>query len=394
MPKLKSILANDENANSDDATVNALRAYLDYLCGASKFNEIAELHEIALKRDKEAQLSGNDALKNRARRRLILVDQHYLSVRKMPDVVPFLSGPLNRVFPEPTYSAIIESGNKIVDEIERDPLLVGGLADCYRLLVNYGYDEEALDLREKLFKKIDFKTAERAMYESGTGDPKTSPLFVEGRFDESILDNIPENESKEFYQELRRKIQIAVQKYRNVRTTKNRRDEINGKAQIAFMRLSDLLGEPIVKEFAFKRRDVLVPDFYEVKYATLTPQSAAFLRKAIDDESAKPFDELRVQFVDYARVALLSYELDEAFRSDDQTAIAAACERFVERADESSDAAERLLRDAQKYARSNPDVAEALLERVLDKAEKSNGKLAADLENFRKLKESLDKRTP
>ena len=160
------------------------------------------------------------------------------------------------------------------------------------------------------------------------------------------------------------------------------------------MRLSDLLGEPIVKEFAFKRRDVLVPDFYEVKYATLTPQSAAFLRKAIDDESAKPFDELRVQFVDYARVALLSYELDEAFRSNDQTAIAAAYERFVERADESSDAAERLLRDAQKYARSNPDGAALLLERVLDKAEKSDGKLAADLENFRKLKESLDKRTP
>ena len=389
VPKLAQIVANDEITDlMDETSENALRVYLPYQVHVGNIDELAKIHERELLRYRKAIRSDDWRVKKQAFDRLTRVDRYYLNVKEFVwDGYRLVSDATKRQFSDFEYYLIMEFGNQIAEELKRDPYLVLNANSCYLILLHNGYDDAAVELREKFVAAIDPETAVRAVRDQGImANIQLSDVsfYHDDAFDDSIFD-IPEDASQSDCVSLANQIDFEVSIFLDKPTSQRKRNEIFEKTKVAKTQIA-------VHKIAYymtERNGGSIQEEDELKNARLTAKTAHFLRKQIDAETQKPLDKINVRFADLARAPLLAYNLEEAALSGDADAIADACDNFVRRANKSDVAAERLLLEADSYAQSNPEVAAALLDRALDEATNSIGKLSVNAVKLRKIKDSL-----
>ena len=405
-PRLMKLVEDDDFALADGAlpatAVNVTVQALRYL---GKDDEIAKIHEREVERYQNVKKSGDDVAIQKASRRLLAVDNYYLSS------FPIVSDGIFGAQPTPqekTRAAFVELGDKLAEEVKRDPFLVGKCDMCFVAMISVDEDL-AFAYRDKFRNAISQEEALEA-YKAIHGHEvylNNVAIYRDDNLDESLFD-FPEKESKEFYVKRQSEISRAIALAESAPVRKSVKDAYKSKASVALVKIALRLADPTVgaQEPVANASDyngnvarpprtrtrTSTTDFAALEKIDLTAESAPVLKQAIEDETAKGFNNANVVFLDVARAVLLKYELEVAVRDQNADAAKDVCEQLVRRADFSHESANMLLQTLTKFTGEKNALAEPLVNLALAKAEVSNGNLASYMNQFMQIKAVLAQR--
>ena len=374
MPRLVEALKDDDYVLTHVVQGRgAFDACLQTLKYFEKDDEIAAFHEIELARSSKLQESNDNSAKRLSRSRLMTVDKYYLTPALSVEA-PYvdLARQAALLDQKELRESLVKLGDKLIEEVKRDPYLVANCCQVYRITLKFVDEDLALQYREKFRESIDKDAALNAYKQINSGEVKLDDVAIwrDDSFDESILEipgNMTFNESMNLLKDLKERARIAEQAV----VPRAVIDDFQNKASIAIARLVvlNMKTSEIAQQSNYRDYDLILE-------LALTRDGAKVLRQAIDEESAKPFDEANGQFLSVARVILLNSELKEAVKSHDRTAVLNVFERFAARADFSVAAERALMKTLQNLVVQKNEFASELVDIALDKSSVSNGRLA------------------
>ena len=358
MPQLLRSVDDDSFALRDDKLPNeSLRACLQVLRIVKKNDEIEKIHERELARYRN-------------------VDVFDLEVSKKD--------------PNALREPFVAWGNRLANEVKRDPILVLNCDVCYANMIKYVDENLALDFREKFRDAISRETAfdvYRRALNRKVNDVDVA-IYREDSFDESLF-KIPKNESSDFYRRRRDKIRSAQIETNAAPVPKSVKDDYNSKA-------TDALAEIAIMISLHNRSLSNESGYVELEKANFTPKTILLLKNEIEKSTTPPPGVQRerlsvnVPFLSIARAVVLKYELEVAVKSCDRTAALDACENFAESAEFNPDSARLLAQQLEIYAQSKTDLARDIINVPLTKAEVSTGHLGNYLRQIMKAQSEIE----
>lgn len=386
-PRLLKIVADDDflKENKELAT-NALYLCARALVRAGNGEEIAKIHEREVERRQKAlELKDESALKTSVTR-LCCVDDSYLSLSST-SYVDWREGSTNDASSDDPNAQFVYLANRLAEECKRDPYLVVNCCDVYARLLKSVDEDLAMEFREKIRATIDAETAVDAYSKVHGHEVRLEDVAIwrPDMIDDSCL-FLPEDGTANKYRALLSDFKMRLIWAENSPVRKAAIDDFKSKASVAMTKAALRVGELSTNEAGKHTYDYSGLD--EIEFSR---ESALVLKQAIEEESAKPFDEANARLLVAARVAVLNFELEDAVKSGDKAAALKALERFADYADSGSEAAWKLARTVSKLAREKNEIGVELLDVLLDKARASNGDLRSQTPNLLRAKEATSR---
>lgn len=376
VPRLLKIVEEDDSSDNNVLSNNALTFCLQTWRYLNKDDEIEKVRERALERYENAKESGDDAKTSNALKRLVIVDKYYLFPGRSP-----LLGLAKSPSPlAPNRDALVEIGNKLIEEVKRDPFLVEQCGQCYAVML-FTDEDLAMEYREKFRDAISLEEATEALRASKaaltsqeiTADDISRNEIIIYRSDtlsESLL-QIPKNETVVFYRNRQLQVYNSLYTADSAPVRKAAREEYKRNAVVAIAKLA----VRIAYLESTGERSRSIGDTNAFSRLIATPETIAVLNDAVEEEAAKPLDQANARFLSLTRSELLSLELKAAASSGDKDAAFKTLERFANYAESDLGAARKLSSTVAGLLHANVDFAPELLDRLIDKAKTSNGKL-------------------
>ena len=380
--RLLKIFADESFVNTNGNLANqALYGCLQTLRFQKNREGIAKIHECALESYQKTKDSDDQPAKEGALRRLVAADQFYLNPQaEFINEFEILSQA--KPSPEELRAQYVKLGDKLAEEIKRDPFLIANCCQVYRVMLKSVDETLALQYRAKFREAIGKDAALEAFSKVHGHDVRLEDVAIwrDESFDESIFD-VPENAEQSVYYRLQQDVKARINAADNAPIPQAAIDAYKNKGSAALAKIAIRLGE-----LSLTDPNQSAGDYSALRELTLTKESALILKQTIDEETAKPFDEANARFLTVARAAILNFELEEAVKSKDKAAVLKVAERFVDRADFNSEAARKLVETIRSLAISKNEFASELLDLALAKAEKSNGDLSTYLRRLIEIK--------
>lgn len=369
--KLQEI-ADDENLLKDNETLvnSALNSYVCLLGRLGDKDALAKIHEREVERYQKAIASKDESATKTSANRLLIVDKRHLSLDSLP-YINWYALQYTRRLPEEMRAPIVETAEKLAQELKSDPYLVGNCNEVYRIMLKFVDEDLALQYRAKFRQAID-KDAAREAFSRVHGHeifPNNVLIWREDTLDESIF-LTKDFEDANSCRSLQREIKQSLLFIDNAPVPLAVIDDYKNKASVVLTKIALKL-EELSKSDKSLRSDA----YQALDTLSLTSDSALVLKEAIDGEASKPFDQANEQFLSVARSALMKFELEDAARSENKAVAFKACERFAKYAESNLYAANKVAETVSKLARKKNEIGLELLDFLLDKAKDSKGEL-------------------
>ena len=380
--RLLKTLADESFVNANGNLANqALYGCLQTLRFQKNREGIAKIHECALESYQKTKDSDDQPAKEGALRRLVAADQFYLNPQaEFINEFEILSQA--KPSPEELRARYVELGDKLAEEIKRDPFLITNCCALYHITLKSVDETLALQYRAKFREAIGKDAATEALSEVYGRKVQLNDVAIwrDDSFDESIFD-VPENAKQSDYYRLQQEIKTRMNAARNAPVPQAAIDDYKSKGSAALAKIALRLGE-----LSLTDPNPNSGSYAELRGLTLTKESALILKQTIEKETAKPYDEANAQFLAVARAAILNFELEEATKSKDKDAVLQAAERLLDRAEFNIEVVWKLVKTIRTLVIEKNEFAPELLDLALAKAEKSNGELATCVRSLLEIK--------
>ena len=376
VPRLLKIVEEDDSSDNNVLSNNALTFCLQTWRYLNKDDEIQKVHERALERYENAKESDDEVKKTNALMRLVIVDKYYF----FPGRSPFLGLAKTPSPLAPNRDALVEIGNKLIEEVKRDPLLVEQCGQCYAAML-FTDEDLAMEYRKKFRDAISLEEATealRAIKDSFTSQEITLDdissdeiiIYRADKLSEALL-QIPQNETEAFYRNQQLQIYNSLYAADSAPVRKAAREDYKRKAIVAIAKLAVRIA--YLESTGSRSRSI--GDTNAFSRLIATPETIAALNEAVEEEAAKPLDQANVLFLSLTRSELLSLKLKAAANSGDKDAAFQTLERFANYAESDLGAARKLASTVASLLHANVEFAPELRDRLIKKAETSSGKL-------------------
>ncbi|MBQ9373081.1 MAG: hypothetical protein IJU03_12965 [Thermoguttaceae bacterium] len=373
----------DESLNPKDSDA-AFSMYVRALADQKKFAELANLRVDLLSKEKEAKEKNDEEALARIANRLRGLNSTLFNFLQRVDF------DYNR--PEANRDKIEEVrkvGDELAAAMEEDPRL-GRLCDEFYVMAGRNIDAQlAYDFRQKVLPYYDQEIARREVEAAHGHEVREldSPLLVEPKkFDESLLD-VPMDESDEFYQGLKVKIDAELKEYLNAIQPLDERKEITRRASLAQQRADLYLEFNKARAGVPFKPNVLANSFF-------SDEEISKIKAQFADETKKPFDKWDHGYVDALNVVILAHELQNAIRQGDEQTLAVG-DKIIRQSLSGGSLATVLPNFAQIIAlERNKEVAKTFLDRAIEQYSQSNPSDTSRVRTLSQIRKKLDDDNP